>query len=148
MMKNLYQRYKEVIAIGVIIALYCAVIGILGIGCPIKFFTGIPCMGCGMTRACIALLQFDFMKAWQYHPMVFLLPFIAGMLLFRNRLGKRENLLWGIIIILFCVVYLVRLWDVQNTVVEINVEEGLFYKLLQLLKKYPHSHLNYIPELL
>ncbi|MDE7047571.1 MAG: DUF2752 domain-containing protein, partial [Lachnospiraceae bacterium] len=24
---------------------------VLGIGCPIKFITGISCMGCGMTRA-------------------------------------------------------------------------------------------------
>mgnify|MGYP004571777181 FL=1 len=35
--------------------------------CPFKSITNIPCPGCGMTRAFIALLHFEFMKALYYN---------------------------------------------------------------------------------
>lgn len=43
--------------------------------CPILAFTGIPCPGCGITRAAKALLLLDFAGAWSWNPMIFLLPF-------------------------------------------------------------------------
>lgn len=43
--------------------------------CPILAYTGIPCPGCGMTRAARALLRLDFAAAWAQNPMIFLLPF-------------------------------------------------------------------------
>ena len=35
-----------------------------GIGCPVKFFTGISCPGCGMTRAWEAAFSLDFHQAF------------------------------------------------------------------------------------
>lgn len=44
----------------------------LGIGaCAFKELTGIPCMGCGMTRAVTNLSQGRLGDAWGYHPFVF-----------------------------------------------------------------------------
>ena len=43
-------------------------------GCPIYRLTGIPCPGCGMTRALFRLLSLDFAGAWYYHPRVFVIP--------------------------------------------------------------------------
>lgn len=37
--------------------------------CPFSFFLGISCPGCGMTRAFLSLLQFDFAQAFYYHPL-------------------------------------------------------------------------------
>jgi hypothetical protein len=39
--------------------------------CPVAALTGLPCPGCGLTRATLALLRGDFARAWQLHPLVF-----------------------------------------------------------------------------
>ncbi len=41
--------------------------------CPILAYTGIPCPGCGMTRALLRLLALDFAGAAAFHPLVYLL---------------------------------------------------------------------------
>ena len=43
-------------------------------GCPIHKLTGLPCPGCGMSRALFSLVRLDFAGAWYYHPLVFFLP--------------------------------------------------------------------------
>jgi hypothetical protein len=42
--------------------------------CPIALLTGVPCPGCGMTRAASALLRGDLTLALDYHPLI---PLIA-----------------------------------------------------------------------
>lgn len=39
---------------------YMALMVRTGIYCPIRHFTGIPCAGCGMSRALVCLLHLDF----------------------------------------------------------------------------------------
>ena len=39
--------------------------------CLAVLITGLPCPGCGMTRAFIRLLHLDFAEAWQMHPFVY-----------------------------------------------------------------------------
>ncbi len=36
--------------------------------CWIKAYTDLPCPGCGLTRSITCLSQFQFVKAWNYHP--------------------------------------------------------------------------------
>jgi len=38
--------------------------------CPIALLTGVPCPGCGMTRAASALLRGDLSLALDYHPLI------------------------------------------------------------------------------
>ena len=45
--------------------------------CPLRRFTGIPCAGCGMTRAMCALARGDFGRAWAFHPAS--IPLAAGL---------------------------------------------------------------------
>ncbi len=47
---------------------------LFGWNCPIKYLTGVPCPGCGLSRALAALLRLDFRTALRFHPMVFVLP--------------------------------------------------------------------------
>ena len=47
---------------------------LFGWNCPIKYLIGVPCPGCGLSRALAALLRLDFRTALRFHPMVFVLP--------------------------------------------------------------------------
>lgn len=37
--------------------------------CPVKLFFGIDCPGCGLSRAFLSSLSFDFVSAFNYHPL-------------------------------------------------------------------------------
>ena len=51
--------------------------------CIFKGVTDIPCPGCGMTRACLAILQGEFSTAWRYHPFSFLLIGLSILIVFQ-----------------------------------------------------------------
>ncbi len=101
------------------------------IGCPILYLTGIPCFGCGMTRACECLLRFDFEKAFYYHPLCYLMPVFLGICLCKDKINKNifRALLW-IAIFLFLLVYAIRIMDPENSLIKPHIKEGLLYKLL------------------
>ena len=46
--------------------------------CPTALFFGIPCPGCGLTRATLALLRGDVGAALHFHPLVFVLTPLAA----------------------------------------------------------------------
>lgn len=51
---------------------------LLGISlCPMVRLTGLPCPGCGMTRAAALFFQGHWKRAWQMHPFVYTLPVLA-----------------------------------------------------------------------
>ena len=57
--------------------LMLVVVGImvgLGLPCPFDRFLHIPCLGCGMTRAWLSVLQLDFSAAFAYHGMFWSVP--------------------------------------------------------------------------
>ena len=47
------------------------------IPCIFHSVTDVPCPGCGMTRACLALTHGHFADAWRYHPFSFLVAGLA-----------------------------------------------------------------------
>lgn len=54
-----------------------AVTGAVGASiCPVYRLLGIRCLGCGMTRAFLAILRLDFRSAFRYH--VLSIPLFAG----------------------------------------------------------------------
>lgn len=82
--------------------------------CPVLFLTGIPCPGCGMTRALSALLAFDFPASFYWHPMLIttlICLFAAAWFVWKkNRKGLvRLAWIWAWSMIL---VWLVRLFFV------------------------------------
>ena len=64
----------------------------LRIPCPILKLTGIRCLGCGMTRAVMALLQGEWQQALQHHGMVWSLPVLVLLFLFDGKLFRRRGL--------------------------------------------------------
>lgn len=80
--------------------------------CFIKLFIGYPCPGCGMTRAFFSLVKLDFVGAFQYNPLIFILPFIAWIIIFHERpfLSKlyKSNLFWIGLIAIVLIIYILR----------------------------------------
>ncbi len=72
----------------------------------------IPCPGCGMTRALRSLIDLDFYKALQYHPMVYCMSVVILYIIMDGRIFKNRlfnNIILFIILIGFAVCYIVRL---------------------------------------
>lgn len=46
--------------------------------CPSRLLAGVACPGCGMTRACLALVRGDLLLAWHHHPFSLALVPLAG----------------------------------------------------------------------
>lgn len=84
----------------------------LGLPCWVQATFGIPCPGCGMSRALFALLRLDIPGALGWHFMVWSLPFLLWGLftdgrVFRN--ARLNRLLWGLIGLGFLVQWILRL---------------------------------------
>jgi hypothetical protein len=60
--------------------------------CLVRKVTHMPCPGCGITRASVALVQGDLHTAWHYHPFAFLLiPLALGFLF----VPRQTQAAWG-----------------------------------------------------
>ena len=58
--------------------------------CVFLWLTGIPCPGCGMTRAWIAVLRGQLTAAFAYHPLFWTAPILYGCLLTDGHLFGRK----------------------------------------------------------
>lgn len=118
------------------IIIFYALLFALGFTCPIKAVTGISCPGCGMTRAYLSLLRLKPGLAFSYHPLfplpaIFLLAYI-----FRRRLPENFKKI-GIILILvlFFLVYLVRMADPGDDIVVCRPKDSVIYKAYEYVIK-------------
>lgn len=129
----LYKINKDMLlAVLAVVAIYI-VFGILGIGCPIKWATGISCAGCGMTRAYLSLLHLDVKHAFIYHPLFWSVPLVLliFVLYMAGRVPVRiVNCIKYLIVFLFIIVYVVRLFNPEDTVVVAKMQEGLFWRAI------------------
>ena len=82
------KKGKDLLVFAAIAAAAYFVSHITGIGCPIKFLTGISCGGCGMTRAWLSVAALDIKGAFYYHRLYLFLPCTAA---FTRQDGKSVN---------------------------------------------------------
>ena len=97
------------------IAIYMTLAITLDWGCPIRRITGVPCPGCGVTRATLSLLQLDFAKALRLNPAVFFVyPYLFFLIHIQTKIfaGWKKWVKALILALgagLFLVIWLVRL---------------------------------------
>lgn len=124
------KKKKEAIMLLAGLGIVVLFTSISGIGCPIKWLTGISCAGCGMTRAVFYAVQLQFSKAFYYHPLFWMMPFLVLLYLFWDRLAAKvqKNIVWAVVIC-FVVVYLIRLFGYDQDIVVADVSAGLLGRL-------------------
>ena len=127
------KKKKDAVCIALILALY-TVLAIAGIGCPIKFMTGISCPGCGMTRAWLSVLHIDFGSAFAFHPLFWILPVVFLIIFFREKINRKlYNVTIGICIALLAAVYIFRMFDADNTVVTFGIANGAVCRIIKFI---------------
>ncbi len=131
-MKEYLKKNKRLIVTSVFIIIPVAAF-YLTFGCPIRFFTGISCPGCGMSRALKACLLLDFEKAFNMHPLIFIMPLVAVIFLIKKHIPKKMiTALTVLFFILMLITYFIRLYG-NSEVVYFAPQTGAIYKLFNFL---------------
>lgn len=144
-MRHLKEDAREY---GVALAASAVFIGgmvwIFGASCPMRILFGIPCPGCGMTRALVLLCQGKVLESVQMHPMALLLILGIGFGLAErygglwHRRWKGNLLLWYLVgwAVACVLLYLVRMYLLfPHTPPMLYEEAHLFHGLDRLWKQ-------------
>lgn len=127
--------WKKVLLGAVLLAV---LILFLDMGCVFRKITGVPCPGCGMTRAHLAALRLDFSAAFFYHPLWFLpVPAAILQLFFPEGLFREKKWnTWTAVLLLIAVlaVYVVRM--------------ALYFPDTPPMEYQPHNFIYWLASLL
>ena len=130
--KRFRRRPATLLGIVLLVGIYSR------IGCPLRWLTGLACPGCGMTRALAALLRLNFSAALRMHPLVCLLPLAAvwaALGLSGRRLPQRaERRLVAVAVVLFVVIYLIRLFT-GDPVVKPDFSSSVLHNILSFWRE-------------
>ncbi len=130
------KKYKDLIGLAAAIVFIYAVMNFMGIGCPIKFATGISCLGCGMTRAWLSLLKLDFSAAFYYHPLFMLPPVAAIVYFYKSKINiKIYKIIMLTMVMAFIIMYLYRLIYTDGNIVVFEPDKNIIFRLLEYRRK-------------
>ncbi len=134
-MKDFIKKYSEKISVTCIGAVL-VVLMYFTIGCPSRFFFGVACPGCGMTRALIALLSLDFEKAHEMHPLIFIMPVVAVLFFFSAKLPKKAANTLAIAFTALMVATFIYRVLAGNEVIYFAPETGAIYIVIQKIFRF------------
>ncbi len=105
-------------------------------GCVSKLVFGVPCPGCGLSRAFFSLITFNIPLAIYYNPLIFLIPIIAFVLIFHdiNWVNKiyQSKIFWIFLLFIIIVVFVIRMVIIYpNPPLDIN-RDSLLFRFLDL----------------
>lgn len=136
------SRWKKILAQHLGIAVLLAVLILTVWHCPVRLLFGVPCPGCGVTRAVLSVLRLDLPGAFAYNPAfpLIILLFLHGIhreVLVRKA-GKRWNVkieaaVVTVFVVIIIGIYLFRLIRQDSPVMEICPENGLITRLFRIL---------------
>lgn len=113
--KKLVQDIKSIKWALILLAAYYIVTRLLFHEfCPMRIVTGLPCPGCGATRAGIFVLTFQWKKAMEMNPTIFLwIPYIL-FLIWQRYIGKNRRKLSNILLVAVCLIAII--WYVTGMI--------------------------------
>lgn len=97
--KDLKQYKKAVILTGMILGTMQILFQTV---CPMRILFGIPCPGCGLTHAGWYVITFQWKKAWQWNPTIFLWIFCMGSWCFFHYVKAQQSKFFSIILVITC----------------------------------------------
>lgn len=86
------KNLKEKILVTILYLCVILLMYYLNISCIFIQLFNAPCPGCGMTRALLSALRFDFVKAFDFHPMFWSVPILYLYFLFDCNLFKSKKM--------------------------------------------------------
>ena len=89
------RPYLVLLLIGYFAIAYTAM-HYLDITCVFLKMFGIPCPGCGMTRALLSLLKLDFYSAAKYNILIFFMPYVFMYVFFDFKHKIHNKIMIGI----------------------------------------------------
>ncbi len=92
---------KTWLTFGLFVLAYAGLVALLAysrIGCVIRFLLRIPCPGCGLTRAYLALFRGDLAAAFRWHFMFPAVPLVFALILFDGKLFVKP--LWNNVLLI------------------------------------------------
>ncbi len=133
--RRLSPGTEAISAIAAVVILYI-ILESFGVTCPIKYLTGISCAGCGMSRAWISLLHFNFRDAFMYHPLFFLPPVALIIMLCKSKINiKFYKIFMFTIAGAFVIVYLYRMIAGNDNIVVFEPQNNIIFRIMRELKK-------------
>lgn len=93
-------NWKEKLTTSLILLICIFAYWHIPIRCFVKTLFGIPCPGCGMTRAYVRLLQFDVVGAFRLHPMFWAAPILYIYYLFDWKIIKSKWINDGMLVLI------------------------------------------------
>lgn len=106
------RDYIITILFGILVVIIIA--KIMSLSCVFRAVLGIPCPGCGLTRAYRSFLRGDINLALRYHPLFWTVPFLGLPLVNIRKYKHLSDVIFVITIVLFLMVWLYRIWNLDN----------------------------------
>ncbi|CUQ32213.1 hypothetical protein BH721_11745 [Clostridium baratii] len=131
---------KKIFKYILVLILGFAIILAFNIKCIIRTLIGIPCPGCGMTRAWIEAINFNFYEAFKFHPLFLLAPILIILIIIRgkestDKYTKYIDISIVAIIILFLGVYVFRMYRYFPSDIPMNINrESILFRIINLIK--------------
>lgn len=94
------KHLKEKILIGIAVIIGILTGRLLDMTCVFLWLTGYECLGCGMTRALLSAINFDFVSAFHYHRMFWSVPILGLYVLFDGKLFKNRILNISVLVLI------------------------------------------------
>lgn len=111
MSHKLRRKLLLLVFLLVYFALAYTLLNYANITCVFQALSGIPCPGCGMTRAAKSLMRLDFASAWGYNPLIFAMPYVFLYLFcdWKAKIHKCLLLMIGILALINWVIHILRM---------------------------------------
>lgn len=108
--------------------------------CPFRYFFGVSCPGCGMTRALLAAVFSDFKTAFSYHPLFpLVIPVVLCMGLYTvygiRIPTRRLNVYLIFVAVLMVSVYVIRLIQ-HDPVIMPDFDASVFSRILSEIQSF------------